>query len=414
MFLAFFCSCSEEEDPEVVLLPLDNNLFVLYPNAPTQGDSVESHFPTGTVLMVHPNGRYELSFDRDSSRESPNLQLFRSYSSGDDEYPFALTKIKTLKPEVRDGRYVYSFLCEENELSLWAATLEQDGDYYKGTTKNIQFEGFGTFSDTLSLNLITVGLIEPIEGTIGVDSLVRLLIEGFRKSYTSVVIDTIYVRHAEDHPTLGAKYPPKALWIARRDDVDFAVSELGGWPEKGVREALDIALVYRIEEVNVLGSGGLFAMNLKGGVGSTVVVGTHVLTLTEERALSAEEIVNVAIHETGHFFGLRHTTSTLDDLGNYYDLSILEDGFDDTPYCPELLKTGLYKSGAANRANTDFFLPYRWSAMMDARAYGVIFDVASCPDADLLMFPVNIPGSAKTFSKEQLKFLKRSLMLIPH
>jgi hypothetical protein len=368
-------------------------------------------------MLVQPNGIYEVSFDQDPDHEAPNLQLFRSYpSKSGDQY--GLSKIKTLKPKSRDGRYVYSFVCEENENSVWAMTLEEDGDYYTGKTPNVKFQGSGSYSDTLSLNLITVGLIDPIETSsgniIGVDRLARLLIEGFRKSYTSITIDTIYVNHAEMHPTLGDKYPAHKYWYAGRNSEDFSLSELGNWPGKGVTEALDIVLVYRIEELNILGYGGLFAMNLKGGYGSTVVVGTNVLTPMGSRSLEAEEIVNVTIHETGHFFGLRHSTSTMDDMEGYHDLSLVEDGFGDTPYCPELLMSGLYKNADGKKFTSDYYLPYPKGFMLDARAYGISFDPANCPDANLLMFPVNTPGEEKKFSKEQLRFLKQSLKLIPH
>ena len=390
----FFCSCSESVESEVDLFPAQEDLFVLFPNDLAQGDSARAYFSTGVMLLVHPNGVYEISFDQDPGHEPPKLHLFRTYTKPSMSQRFGLSKIKRLKPKSSGGRNVYTFVCEEKESAFWVMTLEEDGDFYTGKTSNILFTGSGSYSDTLSLNLITVGLIDPIEGTVSVDSLSRLLVQGFRKSYASIVIDTIYTNHAEDHPTLG---------YAGKSSEDFTVSELGGWPAKGVANALDIVLVHRIEDLNVLGYGGLFSMNLGGGENSTVVVGTEVLTSSGIRTLGAEEIVNVAIHETGHFFGLRHTTSTRQDMEGYLDWSIVEDGFSDTPYCPELIWSGLYKVGEKGK-----------SAMMDARAYGFEFDVAKCPDADLLMFPVSTPGTDKNFSKEQQRFLKQSLMLIPH
>ena len=402
-FLAasFFCSCSEKIESEVDLYPAQEDLFVLFPNDLAQGDSARAYFSTGVMLLVHPNGVYEISFDQDPDHDPPKLQLFRTYTSGSASQHLGLSKIKTLRPKSSGGRNVYTFVCEEKEASFWVMTLEEDGGYYTGKTPNILFMGSGSYSDTLSLNLVTVGLIDFIEGTVSVDSLSRLLVQGFRKNYASIVIDTIYVNHAENHPALGSKFPSAEYWYAGKSSEDFTVSELGGWP--GVSNALDIVLVHRIEDLNVLGYGGLFAMNLGGGENSTVVVGTEVLTSSGIRSLGAEEIVNVAIHETGHFFGLRHTTSTRQDMEAYMDWSIMEDGLSDTPYCPELIWSGLYKVSRKGK-----------NAMLDARAYGVEFDVAKCPDADLLMFPVSTPGVDKSFSKEQQRFLKRSLMLIPH
>ena len=389
-------------------------MYTLYPNDPFPGDSIENDLSTGVLMLVHPNGVYELSFEIDPDHEAPKMQVFRTYSRPGNSSYYDMSKIMTLKPDIVDNRYVYFFVCEEKDISLWAFTLEEGGTYYMGKTENVRFEGDGFYSNHLSLNLVTVGLIDPIEGSISVNSLARLLVQAFRDNYKSFVIDTIYVNHAENHPTLGEKFPPTEYWYAGRSSNDLSVFELGGWPGKGVTEALDIVLVRRIEDLNVLGYAGLFSMSLKGGESSAVMVGTHVLTTAGDRALTANEIVSVAIHETGHFFGLRHTTSTWEDLEGYMDLSILEDGFEDTPYCLELLYSGLYKTAGEAKASTDFYQPYGRSRMLDARAYGVAFDVADCPDAELVMFPVNTPSSKKSFSKKQLQFLQRNLMLIPH
>ena len=405
-------ACTDSSDPETVVYPRDKELYAIFPNDPILGDSVEAHLSTGIMLLVHPGGLYTLSFDVDPAYEAPRMQLFRFYENrrGDGN---GMSKTQTLKPEIIENRYVFTFICEENEKSSWALTLVQDDDYYRGKTRDLKFEGFGEFSDTLSLNLISVGRIDPIDGVPDIDSLARLLVEGFRESYTTIVIDTIYVNEASEHPNLGVKYPPDRHWYAGSSSDDQTLSELGNWPAKGVTEALDIVLVHRIDELNVLGHATLFAANLKGGEGSTVVVGSHVLTASGERSLSAEEIVKVAIHETGHFFGLRHTTSTLADLEAYQDLSILEDGFKDTPFCPELLKSGLYKKGMST-TSVDYFMPNHSYKMLDRKALGNDFNETDCPDVDLFMFPVSAENSMKKFSRQQLNFLKQNLMLIPH
>ena len=291
--------------------------------------------------------------------------------------------------------------------------MVEDDDYYRGRTPDVRFEGNGVYSDTLSLNLISVGLIEPIEGVPSLDSLARLLIQAFRESYKTFVIDTIYVNRAENHPTLGKNYPSDKHWHAGVSSRDMSLSELGSWPAKGVGPALDIVLVHRIEELNVLGFAGLFAANLVGGLGSTVVVGSHALSASGERPVAAAEIVKIAVHETGHFFGLRHSTSTWADLEGYNDLSILEDGFEDTPSCPELLRSGLYKTGASAGAR-DYYILNRPYKMMDAAAYTIAFNPDDCPDGYLVMFPVSSEKTMKEFSAQQLKLLKQNLMLIPH
>jgi hypothetical protein len=405
-------ACTDSTEPEVVVFPRDREFYAIFPNDPKLGDSIEANLATGIMMIVHPGGRYTLSFGVDPTHEAPKMQLFRSYKHRDGER-YGLSKMKTLKPEISGGRYVFSFVCEENERTSWVLTLVEDDTFYQGKTKDVRFEGSGRYSDTLSLNLVSVGLIDPIEGAPSMDSLSRLLISAFRKNYTSIVIDTIYVNYAEKHPTLGEKYPADRHWHAESPSSDTKLSEFGNWPAKGVTEALDIVLVHRIDELNSLGYAGLFASNLVGGERSTVVVGSHVLSNAGERPLAAEEIVKVAVHETGHFFGLKHTTSTWADLESYQDLSILEDGFEDTPYCPELLKSGLYKKGSST-VKSDYSMPAQVFKMLDRTAYGIAFDEDNCPDSYLFMFPVSSDNSMREFSKQQLKFLKQSLMLIPH
>lgn len=411
-FLFFLLACAEDSESEKTVFPRDKELYALFPNDPAPGDSVASHLSTGVMMIVHPGGLYTLSFDVDSAYDAPKMQLFRFYGHRSGE-GYGVYKMTTIKPEIINGRYVFTFACEENERSLWGLTLVQNDDYYKGKTSNVMLEGSGKYSNHLSLNLISVGLIEPIEGVSDMNDLARMLIKAFRKSYTSFVIDTIYVNYAAKHPTLGNKYPSNKYWYAGPVSEENPLYELGNWPEKGVTEALDIALVHRIEEMNVLGYAALFASNLKGGEGSAVIVGSHTLTTTGVRALSAKEIVKVAVHESGHFFGLKHTTSTLADLEGYQDLSILEDGFDDTPSCPELLESGLYKK-AMGKGGSDFYMPNHVFRMLDKKAYGADFNEEYCPDAYLFMFPVSSENTMREFSKQQLKVLKQNLMLIPH
>ena len=411
IFLFFLDGCSEPSDPEKIVYPRDEDLFAIFPNDLAQGDSVDAHLSTGIMMVVHPGGHYKLSFGVDSTHEAPKMQLFRVYPTPNGKY--GMSKIETLKPQISGGRYVFSFVCEENQRSEWMLTLVEDDDYYKGRTPNVQFEGDGIYSDTLSLNLISVGLIESIEGAPSMDSLARLLVRAFRENYSTFVIDTIYVNRAENHPTLGQNYPSDKHWHAGVSSQDMSLSELGNWPAKGVESALDIVLVHRIEELNVLGFAGLFAANLVGGMGSTVVVGSHALSASGERPLAAAEIVKIAVHETGHFFGLRHTTSTWADLEGYHDLSILEDGLEDTPSCPELLRSGLYKKGESTGAR-DYYVPNRAYKMMDAAGYSIAFNPDDCPDGYLVMFPVSSEKTMKSFSGQQLKLLKRNLMLIPH
>lgn len=409
-FLLALAGCTEEPAGEPVLLPDRISAYALYPNDVAANDSASNHVVNGLQLLVHPKGSYTLSFDRDSSiSELPELQLFRLGSTTDDGKVLT-SHVRSLEPREENGRLVYKFVCEENDRNVWVSTLVLDKEFYKGTTRHAKLEAEGPYSDTLTLNLIVAGRIDFMDSSMTVDMFAEQMLKEFRKYYTSIVIDTLYVRYAHEHPTLGRKYPADQPWYAGRSSSDFFVSELGGWPEPFMKKALDIILVHRIELDWVLGYSLMYSGNLYGGQGSTVVIGAYNKSPTGESPLSARSMILTAIHETGHFFGLRHTTSTQADFEVDYDLSNYEDGFDDTPYCSDLLKSGLLKRDGSKKIS-DFKLPLsRVSFASSENGYGL----NACPDSRNMMFPAVNEEGVEGFTEQQLAHVRKNLMLFPH
>lgn len=413
-------ACSDDSsvaDEEFTVFP-DNDYFFSYaPNDFAANDSVSANLTHGVKLMVHPNASYELSFKKDSSvLDVPELQLFHLYLN-EDSTAYYGKKIRSLKPEEVDGRYVYKFVCEENNIAEWATSLSVDGAFYKGRTDSVRWIGKGAYSDHFSLNLIVVGEHSLTVDDVDVEELAYKTLQAFRRYYTSVTVDTIYIRYANNHPTLGHKYPANEPWLAGKSSEDMFLYELGGWPEEKVREALDIVYVYRIERDMTIGYASLFSGNLGGGRFSTVLVGNHVMVNGDprnERQLSSGEIVETILHETGHFFGLRHTTSTMNDFAVSRDASIIEDGLEDTPICMELLRRKLMKQPVVESP--------RWQLpVMPGNGYERIYwassdalAIANCPDARNFMFPASLDDPFEGFSEQQLDIIRRNLMLFPH
>lgn len=414
VLMAFFSACSDAESDSVVFVKPNNSFYyLLYPNDGAISDSVASNISHGVLMPLHPNGVYTLSFEGDSLYGPPQLQLFRYYLMPDSVH-VGFNNVRVLEPEIRDGRYYYRFSFDEKNAANWATTLVQDDSFYKGRVRNVSLEGDGPYSDSLSINLIAVGKIHRTKDSLDVEELAQKMLSYFRKYYTSIKIDTVHVRYAHEHPTLGHKYPADEPWLAGKSSEDEMLSELGGWPDQ--KNNLDIVYMHRIEMTSVMGYSALFSGNLGGGGGSTVIIGNHVKTEDGEDLSSSEEILQSALHEVGHFFGLRHTTATISDMNADGDYSVLEDGFDDTPYCAKLQQFGLLKKEGGVYgfdAPADYY-HRRLSKPVSASTVEISVSIEKCPDASNYMFPAILKTPFDGFSRQQLSVIRRNLTLFPH
>lgn len=404
----FLVACiTDGGESEYCLIPDSGLPFSIFPNDESKNDSASLIMAHGLAMNVHAKAMYELSFDADEKfPKAPTMHLFKIFVN-ENSMTYKAVKIKKISPRKVDGRYIYEFVCDEKNSALWAFTLEQNHDYYKGTTNNVKFKGIGAYSDHLSLNLILTGNVASQIKGFTVDELAADMLAAYRKYYSSVVIDTLYVNYSSQHPTLGRKYPANEPWLAGFSSKDMMVSELGGWP--GIENALDIVLTHYINVDNVMGYSNLFSGNMLGGDGSTVVLGAFVKQGNTQIRLSKDNIIETAVHETGHFFGLRHTTATRTDLYSGGDLSNVEDGFEDTPFCAGLSSNPLYKSKFA--AVTDI---WKFPRIKLSRADDGFSDVEKCPDVANYMFPVSTNVKYVGFSEQQLATLRASLMIFPH
>lgn len=421
----FFTSCSEtvSADDERILPPDTSRSidYRLYPNDMAKNDSAAANLARGIALYLHPGASYTLSFDIDPSQPIPELQLFRTYNIKGVEGRLGFTKVRSLLPTVIGNRYVYSFICGENKMSVWFTSLGVNGEYYKGTVNNISLTGIGTNSDHFSINLIVVGAMENTLDGMNTNELANYMLKLFREKYYGVTIDTLYVRYAHNHPTLGSLYPANQPWVAGMSSEDVFVSDLADWPEKELQSSLNIMLVHSIGTNDIMGFSHLFAGVLGSGRENSVVIGTHVRkSPSEYELLSSNSIALTAIHETGHAFGLRHTSTTrrdlnLSNLSGFVpsdisgDLSNIEDGLTDTPFCEYILNSGLYKQAAEDAFDS------RGASAREGVASRVKASIYTCPDLDNIMFPVTVDGYENaTFTAQQMELIRSTLMIIPH
>lgn len=419
IFLLFFfaiciVACGTVEPPEADerFVPDGSLRFTLVPNDNVPGDSIDANLAHGVRIFVHPKAHYELSFDKDVyAQEKPQLRLFRVYWNERVKNYFP-SWVRTINPTEENGRYVYNFVCEENDRAIWVTSLNDGDDFYSGKTRNVRLKASGAYSKHFSINLIVAGKIKDLD--VSYDSLAQMLQQGFDRYYTSVKVDTVYVRFANEHPILGKKYPKTEPWIAGRTSDDQMMVELGGWPEPDVYDALDIVLVHRFKQEGLLGLSDLFGANLAGGSGSTVVVANHNRQDGEDMVISAERIVYTALHETGHFFGLRHTTATYSDQLSNGDYSIFDDGFSDTPYCFEKASTKAMRT--KKNVVADFRQPFHQLApRFDISVYPKAdMNISACPDAPNIMFPMESDTKVVGFSAQQLEVIQTNLTIMPH
>lgn len=380
--------------------------FYLYANDPAANDSVAANLNTGVVMPVQPGGSYTLSFDADPDRNPPKLHIYRLKASDDQLY--LANRARTLTAQDSAGRWIYRFDCQENAPAYWAPLLVEGNSYYTGKVENLLLEGGGSNSLRFSLNLVLVGTYGGTSDSVSLDSLARILLDRFREDFSvsGISIDTIYVHRASERKDLGADYPDGKPWRAGYSSSDYYLWELGGWPETdsepGIYNALDLILVHRIEMPGVLGYSTLFGGNFGGGIGSTIVLGTHYyMQGGGEFSQTSADIAQTATHEAGHFLGLRHTTSTFSELESSGDYSNVEDGIDDTPYCGKVI---LAKSALAKSVGFPLEIVPRH----------VLSKSTSCPDADNPMFPTNGSETVGKFTEGQGALMRKNLQLFEH
>ncbi|HSQ43260.1 MAG TPA: hypothetical protein VLM37_13350, partial [Fibrobacteraceae bacterium] len=293
--------------------------FRMIPNDKAISDSIAANLAVGVVIPGHPNGSYSLSFPAGSG-DIPDLRLYRLYEQSNGYYGYTTDQV--VEGQLQDSDWVYEFSSDFTGMVNWLTVLEQNGKRYKKNISDVQLSATGAYSDTLSFNLWVAGKYVAPAGDETPEELADSLLAGFREYYgpTGIVVDTVYTLYAVDHPLIGDEFDSTQTISA--SGLEDRFDSLGYGLEKPYSKALDIVLVYKFDNDSVLGLSPLFGCNLKAGESGAVVVSTHRINDANKLAgAEVQKIITTMVHEVGHFFGLRHTTVTTDDMEASNDYS---------------------------------------------------------------------------------------------
>lgn len=396
IFVAALASCSlmGEDSQDSIVYPEDSSgAFRLIPNESFPGDSSMKWLSRGVIIPGYPAASYVLSFVGDGGK-IPDLRLFTLIQVNDG---WRIRSDLNVEGALVNGRWEYRFSFSQPLSASWITSLQRGHSRYMGSVQNLQIQTTGSGPSAISVNLWITGQYGFPEGGESPAVLGLQLQAAFRNVFgqAGVTVDTVRVLEASKHPLIGARYPQDIPVLA--SGIEERFDSLGYGLTGEAANALDLVLVYGLSEVGMLGESPLLGQSLKKGPVGTVVIATQQKLLDGESysPLPVDDIVGTALHEVGHFFGLRHTSSTRRDLIVGGDFSIMEDGLTDTPFCPGLLEVSV------SHLRPGYSRMFATAPLL----------ALACADQNNLMFPFAVEGSVDPLTSQQRKLLRNNVAL---
>ena len=342
------------------------------------------------AFLFYPTGakHYMLSFE---PREGYTMPYLRVMVNGQDQYPVT-------KGVGKNGRWYYPMDAEAlhfaKEPVKLVLTYGMKSRIYDQRWSNFILSDDGTgYPQEFDINLIVAGKYMGTSDSVSVDVLAQRILDRMNLALNpaGIKVRKVSVLYAQDHPSVGARFPESEIVIhdAEKENRHVSIDSLSKWP--GHEGEISFVLGYYISYYGSSVTGlspmpghisyltqhvgcaeRVYLMDKTRDCPTQISLATH--SKDGERNFSSREITSAALHEFGHFVGLKHTSEWGVVGASPYD------DIEDTPECADAFP-----------------------------------GVKDCGDYGYIMYPYNSMAYENvTFTPQQMEVIRTYLSSNPH